>query len=1028
MHTLANRSLWAAPRYTTFKACRVVAGRRFPLPTRHFRSLTNPLKQSHDDSTDTGEPTWTHIRGTTETPDNEVPHENEGATEVEDAGKGTEDSLEASAKKVTKLKDKSNYGSAAARAGRNIKRSKETPQITIPTWFAERNVLLHQDLSRDDGRLSVYQNPTNTTSHLSFNPGVSRDPALESEMPNGSTTDKPIIDDVAGFNSYEIDGDIYAEISATVSSGLCPSSSRYANSYPALKPHIILQSPKDGGIFFLDAVVKSLAVEHKADMIQVDAQDIAEIAGEVLGDVADANSKSLRSLGYDTHLMMARQEQHDVEEDGEEEEEDVEDMEDDQTNSSRSRQQGFGSTVPIIRSPILTYVGSIKEIFAGKAMEDLSRFGVPRMPNQQSSMIAPLGQSAAVSEDNKASSLIEALLDTAQNKSAEGSKRLQDGTSDRQETSNTAQSEPLTAIRNEDDPSPSTSSEKSLIVMIKDYVEINATLHGRKVLNKLHEVLRERRKNGQRILLMGTTSSQDLIPSMSKSGFRSLQNETSSSSPTKTIITPCRGIMSDSTFAADEKFRIKQINLRHIQDMLRRLSPSKQLVNTLVSQRELELDSAQVFASGLDEGVWHFELVHRTATVALGLVGDSEELTLEHLARSLAVLTSSEDAKFDWLAEEKYQGTKRNEPIRKTSHASDVKKENDDRIRKLRKTCNTHEKKLLSGVVDAASITTTFADVQAPLETIEALKTLTSLSLIRPEAFTYGVLASDKIPGLLLYGPPGTGKTLLAKAVAKESGATVLEISGSDVYDMYVGEGEKNVRAIFTLAKKLSPCVVFIDEADAIFGSRGTSANRVSHRELINQFLREWDGMNNLSTFIMVATNRPFDLDDAVLRRLPRRLLVDLPTEKDRQAILTIHLKDESLDPSVSLWTLASQTPFYSGSDLKNLAVAAALACVREENDNARNAATQIGADASESYKYPEKRTLAPRHFEKAMQEISASVSEDMGSLGAIRKFDERYGDRRGRRKKGGYGFGTQGEGDKEREDVVRVRSQEKGV
>src|SRR5439155_1821390 len=92
---------------------------------------------------------------------------------------------------------------------------------------------------------------------------------------------------------------------------------------------------------------------------------------------------------------------------------------------------------------------------------------------------------------------------------------------------------------------------------------------------------------------------------------------------------------------------------------------------------------------------------------------------------------------------------------------------------------NKHEKRLLSGVIDPDRIRTTFSDVHAPTETIEALRTLTSLSLLRPEAFRYGVLATDKLPGLLLYGPPGTGKTLLAKAVAKESGATVLEVSGS---------------------------------------------------------------------------------------------------------------------------------------------------------------------------------------------------------------------------------------------------------
>jgi len=342
----------------------------------------------------------------------------------------------------------------------------------------------------------------------------------------------------------------------------------------------------------------------------------------------------------------------------------------------------------------------------------------------------------------------------------------------------------------------------------------------------------------------------------------------------------------------------------------------------------------------------------------------------------------------------------------------------EDRIKKLQKSCSSHEKKLLNGVVDAANIRTTFADVQANPETIETLKTLTSLSLLRPEAFTYGVLATDKIPGLLLYGPPGTGKTLLARAVAKESGATVLEVSGSDVYDKYVGESEKNVRAIFSLARKLTPCIVFIDEADAIFATRDSQHKRTSHREIINQFLREWDGMNDASAFIMVATNRPYDLDDAVLRRLPRRLLVDLPKEKDREAILRIHLKNELRDASVSLSDLASQTPFYSGSDLKNLSVAAALICVREENEAAK------AHDGPTPYEHAPKRTLTLRHFEKAMDEISASISEDMSSLSAIRKFDEKYGDRKGRRKKSaGYGFGTKTESEKNNSDLVRVRA-----
>ncbi|KAF2404904.1 AAA-domain-containing protein [Trichodelitschia bisporula] len=332
----------------------------------------------------------------------------------------------------------------------------------------------------------------------------------------------------------------------------------------------------------------------------------------------------------------------------------------------------------------------------------------------------------------------------------------------------------------------------------------------------------------------------------------------------------------------------------------------------------------------------------------------------------------------------------------------------------LKASCNTYEKRLLPGIIPPSSIRTTFSDVHVAPATISALKLLTSLSLTRPDAFTYGVLRTDSIPGLLLYGPPGNGKTHLAKAVAASSGATMLSVSGSEINDMYVGESEKNVRAIFTLARKLAPCIVFIDEADSIFASRGESRARPSHRETINQFLKEWDGMSERAVFLMVATNRPFDLDDAVLRRLPRRLLVDLPTQTDREAILRIHLGAEKLDPAVSIADLAAQTPFYSGSDLKNIAVAAALAAVKEESEAAEQAAAK-----GEAYTFPERRVLCPRHFEHALGQISASVGEDMQSLAAIRKFDEQYGERRGRRARRAWGFGQH----VVKEEAARVRT-----
>lgn len=184
--------------------------------------------------------------------------------------------------------------------------------------------------------------------------------------------------------------------------------------------------------------------------------------------------------------------------------------------------------------------------------------------------------------------------------------------------------------------------------------------------------------------------------------------------------------------------------------------------------------------------------------------------------------------------------------------------------------------------------------------------------------------------------------------------------------------------------------------------------------------------------FIMIATNRPFDIDEAILRRLPRRLLVDLPVEEDRKAILDIHLKGEELEESVSLEKIAKNTPFYSGSDLKNVSVAAALACVREEIANAVKAANAAGiSKADQRIKgklvFPAKRILAERHFDTALQEISASISEDMQSLKNIRKFDEKYGDRKGRaKKKAGMGFGREREKVDESEALIRKRDVKK--
>lgn len=243
----------------------------------------------------------------------------------------------------------------------------------------------------------------------------------------------------------------------------------------------------------------------------------------------------------------------------------------------------------------------------------------------------------------------------------------------------------------------------------------------------------------------------------------------------------------------------------------------------------------------------------------------------------------------------------------------------------------------------------------------------------------------------------------MAKALAKVSGASMLEISAASINDMWVGNSEKNVRAVFSLARKMSPMIVFLDEADSLLGSRARQPNRGGYRETINQFLREWDGLtNSINTqqiFILVSTNRPQDMDEAVLRRLPRRILVDLPLKDSRLAILQSLLRDETLDDEVSLDKLSADTELYSGSDLKNLAVAAAMEAAKEE------LVAKSMHSGPEAYEFPAKRILTNHHFDKAMKDITASISEDMQSLKALRKFDAQYGDAKRAKKKSHIGF-----------------------
>jgi cell division protease FtsH len=227
--------------------------------------------------------------------------------------------------------------------------------------------------------------------------------------------------------------------------------------------------------------------------------------------------------------------------------------------------------------------------------------------------------------------------------------------------------------------------------------------------------------------------------------------------------------------------------------------------------------------------------------------------------------------------------------------------------------------------------TVTFQDVAGVEESKQELAEVVEF-LKEPQKF---IQLGARIPkGVLLVGPPGTGKTLLAKAVSGEAGVPFFSISGSEFVEMFVGVGASRVRDLFDQAKRHSPCIVFVDEIDAVGRQRGAGlgGSHDEREQTLNQMLVEMDGFDTDTNIIIIAaTNRPDILDPALLRpgRFDRRVTLDRPDMKGREAILRVHVKGKPLDPSVDLSSLARGTPGFVGADLENLVNEGAILAAR---------------------------------------------------------------------------------------------------
>jgi len=297
---------------------------------------------------------------------------------------------------------------------------------------------------------------------------------------------------------------------------------------------------------------------------------------------------------------------------------------------------------------------------------------------------------------------------------------------------------------------------------------------------------------------------------------------------------------------------------------------------------------------------------------------------------------------------------------------------------------NKYEDQIMGDIFFPDQIEVTFGDIGGMAQLKERIYESAILPLLTPALFTSlrndsssaSLLSLPK--GILFYGPPGTGKTMMAKAIAKECDATFINVKLSTLQNKWFGESQKIVSAIFSLARKFAPSIIFIDEIDLFLRSRDDGSSHEAYSSIKAEFMSQWDGLttnDSEQVTVLGATNRPFDIDVAILRRLPRTFLFDLPNLSERKAILEVILHNQKTAPDFDFTKVAGQTDCYSGSDLKELCKYACMIPVRDlirkhrQADIAKygpNARTTIPKDSKPEY-------LSNKHIEASLSHVQAT-------------------------------------------------------
>lgn len=276
-----------------------------------------------------------------------------------------------------------------------------------------------------------------------------------------------------------------------------------------------------------------------------------------------------------------------------------------------------------------------------------------------------------------------------------------------------------------------------------------------------------------------------------------------------------------------------------------------------------------------------------------------------------------------------------------------------------------YEMSIAAHLVDPLSMQVQWSDIAGLDDVITELKDTVILPVQKRHLFEGSKLLQPP-KGVLLYGPPGCGKTLIAKATAKEAGFRFINLQPSTLTDKWYGESQKLAAAVFSLAVKLQPSIIFIDEIDSFLRSRSSSDHEATAM-MKAQFMSLWDGLDtdfSCQVIIMGATNRPQDLDSAILRRMPTRFHINQPNFRQRKEILKLILENENVDESVDLLEVAKETENFSGSDLREMCRDAALLCVRD---------FVHGSHADNSQEEDFIRPIQPQDLQRAIEKMRKS-------------------------------------------------------